>query len=60
MILQCHLRMNSDVEAHQFPEVVILESKLICKVGAVVESAVSSGNLAVVTVLVVEDNGSDS
>ena len=52
--------MNRDVEAHQFPEVVILESKLISKIGAVVESTVSSGNLAVVTVLVVEDNGCNS
>ncbi len=52
--------MNCDVEAHKLPEVVILESELICEIGAVVECAVSSGNLAVVAVLVVEDNGCDS
>ena len=49
--------MDGDVETHKFPEVVVLKSKLIGEVCAIVECAVSSWDLGVVAVLVVENNG---
>ncbi len=38
---------------------MVLESKLICEVSAVVESAVSGWDLAVIAILVVENNSCD-
>ena len=52
--------MNGDVEAHEFPEVFIFEAKLVGVVCAVIECCVSCGYLRVVSVLVVEDDSTDS
>jgi hypothetical protein len=52
--------MNCDVETHEFPEVVVFESELVCEVSAVVKGSVSGWDLGVVAVLVVENNGCNS
>lgn len=49
--------MNSDVEAHEFPELLVLEADLVSVVGTVVESSVTIGDGHVITVLVGKDDG---
>lgn len=52
--------VNSNVEAHQFPECLVCEPELIGVVGTVVKSTISCWNVLVVTIFVVENYGSDS
>lgn len=52
--------MNGDVKTHEFPEVVVFESELVCEVGAVVKRCVSCWDLGIIAVLVVENDGSNS
>ena len=52
--------MNGDVKAHQLPELRVSEAQLVRIVGSVVERWVTIGHCGVVSVLVVEDDGSDA
>ena len=52
--------MNDDVESHEFPESLVLESEHVCVVGTVIKSGVGLRNVLHVFVGVVEDNGGNS
>ena len=52
--------MNDDVESHEFPECLVLESEHVCVVGTVIKSGVGLRNVLHVFVGVVEDNGGNS
>jgi len=52
--------MDCDVEAHELMEGRISEADLVGIVRRVVEGSVTSGDLGIVSVDVMEDNGSDS
>lgn len=52
--------MDSDVKAHELPEFLILEAKLIGKVGTVVESCVTCGHGRIVAIFVCIDDGCDA
>ena len=51
-----YLRMNSDIEAHKLPELLVCETKLVGVVGAVVEIGIAVWDGSVVTVLVRKDD----
>ena len=52
--------MDCDVKPHQFPEVLVFETKLVGVVSTVVERAVSFRDFRLVTILIVEHNRCDS
>lgn len=52
--------MDRDVEAHELMEGRISEADLVGIVSRVVEGSVTSGDIGIVSVDVVVDNGSDS
>ena len=52
-----YLRVNGDVESHEFPELGVGEAELVGEVARVVEAAVSGGDSSVIAVLVGIHNG---
>lgn len=52
--------MDNDVESHELPEVLAVESELVGIIGTIIEASISSWNLGVVSVAIVENNGGNS
>ena len=55
-----YLRVDANVETHQLPELRVGEPELISIVGSVVKSWVTVRNCSVITILISEDNRSDT
>ena len=55
-----YLRVDSDVQTHEFPEVFVCKSELVCVVCAVIESAITIWKLSIVSIFIVEDYRSNS
>lgn len=52
--------MDDDVESHELPEGLVGEAEHLGEVGTIVEGRVSIGDVVLVLVAVVEDDGSDA
>lgn len=52
--------MNDDIKSHELPEGLVVESELLGEVGTVVEGGIGRGDLVVVSIAVVEDDGGDA
>lgn len=54
------ISMDGDVESHEFVELRVCESNLVCIIGRVVKRTITSGDRGVVSVDVVVDDGCDA
>jgi hypothetical protein len=52
--------VNDDVKSHELPEGLVLEAEHLGVVGTVVKSGVSFGDVVLILVAIVEDDGSDA
>lgn len=55
-----NLRVDNNVQSHEFPEVLVLETKHVSVVGTVIKRWIHIWHLGVITVAVVINNGCDS
>ena len=55
-----NLRVDNNVQSHELPEVLVLETKHVSVVGTVIKRWIHIWNLGVITVAVVINNGCDS
>ena len=52
--------MNDDIKSHEIPESLVLEAKHVGKVGTIIKGGVSLGNVVLILVAIVENDGCNS